>query len=348
MPRTMLCASVLAAIALAAVASATLAAADGDGGPEALRVCRTPRFGLLRLPAPDEGCRPREREITLQVEGPKGDPGDPGPPGPPGPPGETGPAGPEGPPGPQGATGEQGPPGTDGAPGPAGPPGPQGEPGPPGPPGPKGAPGASLSSVDDLEGLTCGEGQEGELAVEYDDGGTVVLTCLAPAGSASLAVNEFRTGTAAAATDEFVEIVNSGTAPADVGGYRVVYRSATGTTDIVLATIPEGTTISADGYYLLGGSGYTGPVAANQTFSQALAASAGGLGLRDPADTLVDSVGYGSTAANGFVEGTPAPAPPAADPPGNSAARSPDGRDTNDNGADFAVTSSPTPGARNQ
>jgi hypothetical protein len=161
-----------------------------------------------------------------------------------------------------------------------------------------------------------------------------------------LRVNELLTGTTAAASDEFVEIVNAGPTPAAVGGYRVVYRSATGTSDVSLATIPAGTTIPAGGYYALAGGGYTGARAADQTFGFGLATTAGGVGLRDAAGTLVDSVGYGTAAANGFVEGSPAPAPPQADPPGRSVARLPDGRDSGDNAADFAITVS-TPGGAN-
>ena len=75
-------------------------------------------------------------------------------------------------------------------------------------------------------------------------------------------------------------------------------------------------------------------------------ASAGGLGLRDPAGELVDSVGYG-TATNDFVEGTPAPAPPVSASPGSSAIRLPDGHDIDSNSADFSVSTRPTPKAAN-
>jgi hypothetical protein len=152
------------------------------------------------------------------------------------------------------------------------------------------------------------------------------------------------TGTSSSASDEFVELVNAGSATADLSGYKIVYRSGAGTSDVTVATVPAGTTLAPGGHYLLGGSSYSGP-SANQSFTTGLAATAGGLGLRDPAGTLVDSVGYG-TATNAFVEGTPAPAPAAVASPGQSAARMPDGHDTNDNSADFA-TGTPTPGAAN-
>jgi hypothetical protein len=63
-------------------------------------------------------------------------------------------------------------------------------------------------------------------------------------------VNELMTGVTGAAADEFVEIVNAGTATADIGGFRLAYRSAAGTSDVTLATIPEGTTLAAGAFYL--------------------------------------------------------------------------------------------------
>jgi hypothetical protein len=119
------------------------------------------------------------------------------------------------------------------------------------------------------------------------------------------------TGMTGAASNEFVELVNTGTAAADVGGYKLVYRSGAGTSDVTLATIPPGTTIAAGGFYLFGGSGYAGAVTPDQSFSAALAATAGGLALRDSSGAIVDSVGYGD-AVNAFVEAHPAAAPPAA------------------------------------
>jgi len=155
-----------------------------------------------------------------------------------------------------------------------------------------------------------------------------------------------QTGTAGSAADEFVELVNAGTAAADVGGWKVVYRSAAGTTDTTLATIPDGTTIAAAGFYLLGGSAYAGPHAANQSFALAIAATGGAVGVRDSTGALVDGVGWG-TATNALVEGVAAAAPPATASPGSSIVRKPDGHDTNDNSADLSVSSTATPGVSN-
>jgi hypothetical protein len=156
-------------------------------------------------------------------------------------------------------------------------------------------------------------------------------------------VNEVVTGTSTSAADEFVEIFNAGSSPLSIGGWKLVYRSAAGTSDVSLATIPDGTTIAPGAFYLFGGSAYSGTVAADQSFSTSLAGTGGGVGVRDGSGALVDSVGYG-TATNALVEGTAVAAPPA----GSAAARIPDGTDTNNNAADFTVTATPTPKASNK
>jgi hypothetical protein len=160
-------------------------------------------------------------------------------------------------------------------------------------------------------------------------------------------VNELATGVTGAAADEFVELFNSDTVPVDVGGWKIVYRSSAGTSDTTLVTIPTGTTIAPGGYYLVVGGGYAGAGTADQTFGTGLAATGGAVGIRDATGALVDSVGWG-TATNALVETAAAPAPPATAPPGSSLGRLPDGKDTNSNVADLAVSSTPTPRSANQ
>jgi Lamin Tail Domain/Collagen triple helix repeat (20 copies) len=280
-----------------------------------IHACAARGDGRLRIVQKANACRARERAVSWNVSGP---------------PGRVGPAGPVGA---AGARGTQGP---------AGPAGPEGA------RGPKGDAGTAFSSLDALGGLPCDTaGRGGKVALTYDADGRAVFTCIKQTSTAAIRVNEVSTGTAGAATDEFVELVNPGDAPADIGGFRVVYRAATGTSDVLLATIPSGTTVAPGAFYLLGGSGYKGAATVNQSFTQALAATAGGVGVRDGSGALVDSLGYGS-AANGLVEGHPAPAPPATASPGSSDARLPDGHDTDDNSTDFTATSVATPGAANR
>jgi hypothetical protein len=186
--------------------------------------------------------------------------------------------------------------------------------------------------------------------VTYDASDHAVLTCTAGGGggggSGPIKVNEFSTGVTGAATNEFVELYNAATTSIDVSGYKVVYRSATGTSDTTLATLPTGTMLAAGAFYLLGGSGYAGAVAADQSFGTSIAATGGSIGVKNATGTVSDAVAYG-TAANGLGEGTPAAAPPATAAPGSSAIRLPDGHDTESNVADFDVTATPTPKAAN-
>jgi Lamin Tail Domain/Collagen triple helix repeat (20 copies) len=300
--------------------------------------CAKKHGGRLRVVANPSACRRGEVALSWNVQGPAGARGATGPAGPVGPAGSAGPAG---------ARGATGPAGPQGAPGANGAPGPRGA---TGPAGPRGLAGPKLGTLDELNGTAChAPAGSGTLSVSYDAAtGAAVIKCVAGGGggSAELRINEFMTGSTAAASNEFVELVNTGTAAADVSGYKVAYRSGAGTSDVTLATIPSGTTIPAGGFYLLGGSGYAGSATADQSFSTALAATAGGVAVRDASGAIVDSVGYGD-ATNAFIEGHPAAAPPAAAAPGNSAVRLPDGHDTNDNAADFSVSASPTPRAAN-
>ena len=362
-----LLAAAAAVVTIAGGALVATAASRQDTPQTVIRACANQVNGKLRLAGPSGTCRHNERSISWNVkgptgpQGPAGSPGPTGPAGPAGPAGAAGTAGPAGPAGPAGAKGDAGSTGARGATGPAGAMGPAGSAGPAGlagpagargPTGPKGADGAGISSVQQLNGIACTAGSSaGTISVSYDSSFHVVLTCTASGGggggSATLVVNEFMTGTTGAASNEFVEVANVGTAAADVSGYRLVYRSASGTSDVALATIPAGTTIPAGGYYLFGGSGYAGTPAADQSFSFGLASTGGGLGLRNADGTLIDSVGYGSGTTNAFVEGSPAAAPPSVAAPGTSAARLPNGHDTGDNSADFGAATPPTPRASN-
>lgn len=192
--------------------------------------------------------------------------------------------------------------------------------------------------------------------ISFDAAGQATLTCTTtappppppppPPTSAPVRVNELATGTTGAAADEFVELYNPGTAAVDIAGWKVVYRSAAGTSDTTLATIPAGTTIAPGGFYLLGGSGYAGTTVNDQSFATGLASTGGAVGVRDTTGALMDSVGWG-TATNALVEGSAAPVPPATAPPGSSIVRLPDGDDTNVNATDFTITATATPKASN-
>jgi hypothetical protein len=326
----------LVALPLALVAGVALAAQPTGRRPSnaVINACVKKGTGQVRVVRAGAACRRGESPLSWNAQGPAG------PRGAAGPTGAAGRAGPTGAAGPKGDTGARGATGPAGAPGPAGPAGPAGPQGPPGP---------ALASLESLDGIACHlAGAAGTVSLTYDAGGVAALKCVAGGGGSSgdIRVNEFMTGSTGAASNEFVELWNAGSTAVTVGGFKVAYRSAAGTSDTTLATIPDGATIASGGFYLLAGSGYLGSQAPDQTFSASLAATGGGLAVRDASGTILDSVGYGE-ATNAFVEGHPAAAPPATAAPGSSSGRIPDGHDTNDNAADFSVSTNPSPGASN-
>jgi hypothetical protein len=156
-------------------------------------------------------------------------------------------------------------------------------------------------------------------------------------------INEIQTKSSTSSTDQFIELFNPGSTAYSLSGHSLVYRSATGTTDIVLVSFTATQSISGGGYFLMAPTGYPGPAVPDASYSTpSLASSGGGVALRDPGSNILDSVGYGN-ATNAFVMVSPAPAPSADD----SIERFPDGTNNHNNSVDFIVTTTPTPRATN-
>lgn len=116
------------------------ASAVVPGTNDVLHGCAKRHGGELRLIDTTwpiwQRCEPNEREVSWNVQGPKGDVGPAGPAGADGAAGPAGPTGAAGPAGEVGPAGAAGPAGAVGPQGPMGPPGPKGDVGPEGPPGP--------------------------------------------------------------------------------------------------------------------------------------------------------------------------------------------------------------------
>jgi len=168
---------------------------------------------------------------------------------------------------------------------------------------------------------------------------TTLPSALPPSPGCPL-VNEVMTGGTASGADEFVEVSNPCPTSIDLAGARLAYRSAAGTSDSTLVTWAPGTVLVPGGRLVYGGATFTGP--RNGDLGAGLSGTGGGVAIRAATGEVVDSVGYG-TATNAFVEGAAAPAPAA----GSSIARIPDGSDTDQNGTDWTVTATITPGTAN-
>lgn len=160
--------------------------------------------------------------------------------------------------------------------------------------------------------------------------------------SPNIVISQFQPGTAVVPNDEFIELHNIGSAPVDLNGYVVVYRSASGVTDVgPMAQWSTSTIVLPGQYYLIASTSYTGSATPDITYNNAtcscsLSASAGGLAIRMGAvntGTIIDAVGWGA-ASNIFFEGTRTIAPGS----GNSQGRLNQGcQDTDNNVNDFAT-----------
>jgi endonuclease G, mitochondrial len=145
--------------------------------------------------------------------------------------------------------------------------------------------------------------------------------------------------------DEFIELHNTSSSPADLNGYSLNYRSAAGVNDVPMVSWSTSTIVPPGGYYLVANASYTGSVPSNINYNIAtvsMSATGGGIGLRNGAVNLgviVDSVAYG-TATNIFVEGTVTTVPALS----TSQNRANNGcQDTDNNSADFANLSPSAP-----
>jgi Lamin Tail Domain len=228
--------------------------------------------------------------------------------------------------------------------------GPKGDPGPAGPPGPKGDPGPGLTKLGDLEGIPCTPDGGGTGTVELDVAGddTVWLRCIAggeppppPGPQATLVVNEVDYDQVGADGAGFVEIANTGNEPADLTGIALVLVDGADSAEYGREALSG--TLGPGGYLVVSVDAQNG--------------APDGIALVDTdAGTLLDALSYEGPITNAtvggatynLVEGTALPTEVAdSNTVAGALIRHPDGRDTNDAAADWAFTTTLTPGAAN-
>lgn len=169
----------------------------------------------------------------------------------------------------------------------------------------------------------------------------VAIVCCARAGAARVVLNEIYYDHPGTDTGhEFIEIINTGAFVEDLAGAAIEFHNGTGTTWTLVWTAPPGTTIAADGIFVVGGE-LVAPLP-DAVIAYALQNGPDALRLVAANGTVLDVVGFGGLDDPAFVEGLGA-APVTA---GKSIARALDGVDSNDNSLDF-VPAVPTPGRHN-
>jgi predicted extracellular nuclease len=157
--------------------------------------------------------------------------------------------------------------------------------------------------------------------------------------STSLVISQVQTD-GDTALDEFVELHNISASAVNLSGYTIIYRSASGTTDLTLATLPA-VSLPAGAYYLVAPTDYNGAAVRDLAYagSASMSKSGGGLALRDSGGTTLDMLGWG-TATNAFIEGTKAAAPATS----GSLERLNSGcTDTDNNATDFSLLTTASP-----
>ena len=139
---------------------------------------------------------------------------------------------------------------------------------------------------------------------------------------------------------EFIELINTEIAPADISGTTIEFHNGTGTTWVLVWRAPAATVIAADGLFVLGGNLVTPLPDAVTTYS--LQNGPDAIRLVDANGRVLDTLGYGALDDPLFAETMGAVRVPA----GKSIARALDGVDSDDNSIDF-VAATPTPGRHN-
>ena len=131
----------------------------------------------------------------------------------------------------------------------------------------------------------------------------------AHAAANHVVISQFATRGPTAATDEFIELYNPTGSAVDMSGWKLQYKSATGTTFSDRAALPANTFIAAHGYFLITNQSYIGTVVAD--YSSSLWNSGTGMAdngherIIDAAAVQVDLVGWGT--ANAPEGGVDAP-----------------------------------------
>ncbi|MBI5645427.1 MAG: lamin tail domain-containing protein [Ignavibacteriae bacterium] len=93
---------------------------------------------------------------------------------------------------------------------------------------------------------------------------------------------------------EFVELYNPTSADVNLGGWKLQYRSASGSSYNTVATIAAGTMIRRNSYFLIAPSSWVGPPAADASWTGSGFADNGNIRIVDAANAEIDRVGYGS------------------------------------------------------
>jgi hypothetical protein len=162
---------------------------------------------------------------------------------------------------------------------------------------------------------------------------------------AKILINEIQIGWQGQARNDFIELYNPNPEPVNLRGYRLVKRTAAGTSDTLIKSWTEDAFIPARGFYLWANSDYVEIEAVPNATTTVTISPNNGIAIRfGPNNTgdIIDSVGWGA-AENIFVENQPFPVSWNQNPASRESIERINFQDTNNNSADFRLNHSPSP-----
>ena len=198
---------------------------------------------------------------------------------------------------------------------------------------------------------TTAGGKNASLNITSTGGGLAAVpltgTGAAPGGGGGVVISEIRFRGPAGGNDEFVELYNNSDNAVSIAGWKLMGSSNTAPTG-VRATVPANVTLPARTHYLFvntAASGYSGTVPGNLAYTTGVSDN-GGIALTDASNNIIDQVGIATT-GTAYREGTPI-ATQLTTNVDRGYERKPGGlsvtlQDTNDNSADFQLTTPSNP-----
>jgi Lamin Tail Domain/Thrombospondin type 3 repeat len=156
--------------------------------------------------------------------------------------------------------------------------------------------------------------------------------------STGVVISEFRLRGPAGASDEFIELLNTSTAAAAIGGWHLQACAATSGTASDRVTVPSGTVLAPGQHYLFTNNAYSGSTAGDASYATGIA-DTGGVRIVDGTGVPVDGVGSAEGAVDECREGSGL-ALPTIDTATSFERKNGGRQDTGDNAADFVSRSS--------
>ncbi|HZE29139.1 MAG TPA: Ig-like domain-containing protein, partial [Gaiellaceae bacterium] len=169
----------------------------------------------------------------------------------------------------------------------------------------------------------------------------VVLAGAAPAFTSSngVVISEFRFRGPAGGNDEYVELMNAGSGPVDIGSWQLQGCASTTGLASSRVTVPAGVTLQAGEHYLFFNNnatgGYSGSVPGDRGYGTGFTDGAGAR-IVDASANVVDGVSGTLTAASDCREGSGIAGMPGTNGDQSYERKNGGTQDTNDNATDFA------------